>query len=77
MPVELEYNTRAIPLDKELPVELDKLQKEGWQLVAGAVPLGIYHLVRIKGQNNSMGGVTTMNIDDSKVFVIPAKAQQN
>ena len=77
MSVELEYNTKAIPLDKDLPVELDKLQKDGWQLMVGAVPIGIYHLVRVKGQVNSIGGVTTMSIDESKVFVIPAKSQQN
>jgi hypothetical protein len=70
----LEYEVRALPLDANLPGAMDKLTQEGWTLMPGIVPVGIYYLVKMPQQPGQplapLGAKAEMIIDDSKVHVI-------
>ncbi len=75
--MEVEYAHRAIAVDENFQAEVEKLSAEGWQLLPGATPIALYHLVRAKAQPATAPGVKgRLIIDDSKVFIIPAKATQ-
>lgn len=73
--MEVEYTTRAIAVNDQLMSELEKLAKEGWQLVPGIQPVAIYNLVRPKGfvaqpaAVLAVPGNATLNIDDSKIAI--------
>lgn len=70
---DLEHDIKVIPIDANFQSEVEKLHKAGWELVSGVVPVAIYHLVRVKGKVDAVGGFGTMQIDDAGVFIIPAK----
>ena len=72
--MELESITKSFPIDANFDAEIKKMASEGWQIAAGSVPMAVYQLVRIKPSSTS--GVGTMMIDESGVFVIPAKTFQ-
>lgn len=73
--MEVEYATRVIAVNDQLMAEVEKLAKEGWQLVPGIQPVAIYNLVRPKGfvaQSAAVlaaPGTATLTIDDSKIAI--------
>jgi hypothetical protein len=66
---EFEYQTRTLVIDANLAAECEKLQKGGWEITPGALPVAIYHLRKRAASPAVMaeGGVT---IDDSMVTII-------
>ena len=57
--------------------EVERLAKDGWQLVPGVQPIAIYNLVRQKNMPVSapapvspQAGMGTLGIDDSKIFMM-------
>ena len=69
--MDLEYETRTIPIDEHFQDEVNKLVADRWEIVPGTKPVAIYHLARIKvSQAAAVGGFGTMQIDESKISVI-------
>jgi hypothetical protein len=69
--MELEYHTVTITLDDQGQNEIKKWVDDKWQIVPGTMPIGVYHLVRVKTeQAAAVGGFGTMQIDESKIHVI-------
>lgn len=68
--MELEYHTVTIPIEN-FQNEVQKLVAEGWEVLPGSKPVAVYHLVRIKKQPVAgIGGLGSMNIDESKISII-------
>lgn len=71
--MEIEYTARLIPVNENLMGEVEKLAKEGWQLVPGVQPVAIYNLVRPKNAPAfaapaaTATGIATLSIDESKI----------
>ncbi len=78
---DLEHKVVSLPIDKNLQGEVDKLVQEGWNLPPGILPIAIYQLVRVKPGTESAApsgdahGI--LQIDDSKIMVIPAGGKAN
>lgn len=78
--MEVEYTTRLIQIiDAEAhKAEVERLAKEGWQLVPGVQPVAIYNLVRQKNipaaaqpiAAAAAVGAPVLTIDDSKIFMM-------
>ncbi len=68
--MELEYHTTMIPITETFQEEVQKLVNEGWEVLPGTKPVAVYHLVRIKKQFASVGGLGTFKIDESKISII-------
>jgi hypothetical protein len=65
----VEFSMKIIPLEN-LQQELEKLQREGWQMVPGMPPTVSYPMARVVQQaatNEGKGGIT---VDDSKVHIV-------
>lgn len=69
---DIEHEVKVLPIDENLQKELEKLTADGWQMVPGTRGMAIYHVVREKRAPGmaSAGGVGTLQIDESKVFVL-------
>jgi hypothetical protein len=67
---EFEFDTKTIPLDEKLHDTLEELQREGWQVVPGTVPVVVYSLTRPKSSAKTFGAHGTLGIDDTKVFIL-------
>ena len=66
---------KTFPLDQTLQDSLNQMTAEGWLLIPGVIPVGIYHVVRMKGAQVAapMAGaapVAKIAIDEFKVFVL-------
>ncbi len=75
MSQDLEYDTRSLKIDETLQAEAQKLRDDGWTMMSGVC---VYHLVRTRKQPQQpqppeFGGMGHLIIDESKVFIIPAK----
>lgn len=68
---EYEQMTETFPIDETLQKKLEVLNNEGWALAPGTVPMATYNLVREK-QPSGIGAFGRLQIDDSKIFIIPA-----
>lgn len=69
--MEVEHDIKVIPVNDKLGPELEKLQREGWTLVPGIMPVAIYHVVRAKQQHVSApAGFGTLHIDESKIGIL-------
>lgn len=72
MSIEVEHDVKAIPLDANLQKEVERLAADGWELMPGVTPVGIYHIIRAKERDKALsaGGVGRLTIDESKVFIL-------
>jgi hypothetical protein len=67
----LEQTIKVLPIDGDLQAEVEKLQRLGWELVPGVLPVAVYHLVRVKHEADTAVALGTLSFDESKVFIIP------
>lgn len=65
---ELEHIVKVLTVDSTFGEELKKLEKEGYELMPGILPVIVYNLVRKK--HPGIGGVGTIHIDDTKVHIL-------
>ena len=72
--MEFEHTMKVLPIDTKLQAEVEKLNREGWQLIPEIPPVAVYHLIRPKAEPPPAGAFARgqMLIDESKVFVTPA-----
>ena len=63
-----EYQHACLPLDQDLQQKLEVLAREGWALVPGTVPVGLYFLQRQEQTAQAME--LTMGLDDTKIHII-------
>ena len=72
--MEIEHEVKVLPIDDKLQSEVQKLQKEGWEVAAGTLPVAVYHLVRIKrpAPPSAGAGMAQLSIDDTKVGILKA-----
>lgn len=75
--MEIEHIIRVFPIDENLQTSVDNLVKEGWEAPPGIAPVAVYHLVRLKKSAETpkppaASGFGDLQIDDSKIMVIPA-----
>jgi hypothetical protein len=69
MPVE--YSAIVLPLDERQQEALDQKALEGWQMVPGMQPIGIWLVFREQvAQLFAGAGRGTMQIDDNRVFIL-------
>jgi hypothetical protein len=67
----LEYSTIILPLDERQQESLDAKAREGWQLVPGVPPIGIWQVCRALPEPIvQASGFGTLHIDDSKIFIL-------
>jgi hypothetical protein len=67
----LEYTTLVLPLDDDQQALLDAKAAEGWQMVPGVKPFGVWMLCRaVAGYMAENKGFGTFHIDDSKIFIL-------
>ena len=76
---DLEHKVVSFPIDENLQGEIDKLVKDGWNLPPGVLPVAVYQLLRVKPSDAPPTGqaLGKLQIDDSKVMVIPAGTKAN
>ena len=74
--MDIEHSIKVFPIDADLQTNVQTLVNEGWEVIPGIPPVAVYHLVRAK-KEPAAAGMGTLLIDDSKIFVVPAKNQQN
>lgn len=67
---EIEHIIKSLPIDENLQDQVNALVREGWNTVPGVPPVAVYHLVREK--RKSFGAAGVMQVDDSKIMIIPA-----
>lgn len=67
--MQVETTVREIPIDSNLPAELEKIAKDGWILVPGKTPMATYHLMRVTHEAAG-AGFGKLHIDDSKVGIL-------
>lgn len=71
--MELEQQSVTFEVDEQMQGKVDALVAQGWGMAPGVKPMATYHLVRVKPPEQQPGlALGIMQIDDSKVFVIPA-----
>ena len=71
--MDIEYEVKIVPINTNHGAEVQKLQNEGWELMPGVVPVGVYHVIRNKNRPpkaQETGGFGQMIIDDSKVMLL-------
>lgn len=68
----IEYEVKVVPIDAEHANKVKQLHEEGWELMPGVVPVGVYHVIRnaAKPKVQASAGFGTLIIDDSKVTVV-------
>ncbi len=77
--MDIEHCVKSLPLDNNLPNEVEKLKAEGWDTPTGVPPVVVYHLVRVRKEPEPEHGpelphsLGKLLIDDSKIFIQPAK----
>lgn len=75
---EIENKTLTLEIDENLQAKVQTLIDEGWQLAPGFKPVAVYQLIRLKpAEPPPHGALGIMQIDDSKIIVIPAAAKAN
>lgn len=77
--MEFEHTIKVLPIDTSLQTEVEKLNKDGWQLIPEVLPVAVYHLIRQKAEHKTLEAAVKgkLEIDESKVFVIPAASKFN
>jgi hypothetical protein len=76
---EFEHAVKVFPIDDSLDASVRALVTEGWVQVPGVPPVAVYSVIREKKaesgekpEGRGMGAFGKLQIDDSKVTVIPA-----
>ena len=74
--MEVEHDTKVFRLDLSLQGNLEAMAAEGWMLVPGIVPVGVYHVVRLKGVQPgpqplaAAAPVARLAIDETKIKIL-------
>ena len=70
--MEIEHTVKMFPLDASLEQNVKAMSEEGWMLVPGIMPIGIYHVVRMKGAQPDTGHkpIAKLAIDETKVKIL-------
>ncbi len=75
--MEIEHCVKTFTFDDSLQQALQEMSAEGWTLVPGIVPVAVYHLVRIKGQQPDQQPPAAthqprmrIHIDESKIKIL-------
>ena len=66
--MDYEHGVKMIPIDPNLPQEVENLIKEGWQLTPNIMPVAIYHIIspRVSAPDFQV----KLAIDDSKIGIL-------
>jgi hypothetical protein len=67
--MDIEHDVKVLTIDDKFESKLKELQAEGWTLVAGVLPIAIYHVVRQK-QPPAGVGFGKLQVDDTKVMIL-------
>ena len=70
--MEIEHTVKMFALDQTLEQSIKDMSAEGWMMVPGIIPVGIYHVVRMKGMQPDTGHkpVAKMTIDETKIKIL-------
>lgn len=71
--MQIEHQMAVLPVDEKLVENVDKFKEEGWMVMPGVMPIAIYHLIRVKMEDNplaALGAKAIMTIDETKVHII-------
>jgi hypothetical protein len=74
--MEVEHSVKVFTLDNTLEQNLQAMSADGWILVPGIIPVGVYHVVRIKGAQlqppsaAAQAPVAKITIDETKVKIL-------
>lgn len=68
----IERQIKTIPVDANLPAEIQKLIAEGWKVADDIPPVALYHLTREVKPANEAGVRIEMHIDETKIKIMRA-----
>jgi hypothetical protein len=67
---DFEYQALVLPLDEDQQALLDAKTAEGWGLVPGVKPFGVWMICRALQHLARPEGIGTFHIDESKIFIL-------